>query len=105
MSQQRILDVLEKKGRLFATEIINELRHDDEAKEFIRRVLKQMRKYNDINYIGIKINNVTENNKKVFEILYPNGKKKVLKENYVYKKYPEINGKIITRRCFLYFLK
>ena len=47
MSQKEIINILEKKGRLFATQIIEELQVDGEPKEFIRRVLKQMRKYKE----------------------------------------------------------
>ena len=102
MSQEKIIKTLEKKGRLFATQIIQELQIDDEPKEFIRRVLKQMRKYHEVGYILVGIHG--ERHDKLFDIEDSKGKRSIIKEASLYKKFPELINKRITRSCYLYFI-
>lgn len=103
MSQGKIIKILEKKGRLSATEIINELSEDNEPKEFIRRSLKQMRKYGDLKFICVGLHEVNTNSK-VFDVEFWNGIKKKIKDDLLYKKFPELKDRKITRSCYLYFL-
>jgi len=106
VSQEQILEILEKKGKLFATQIINELRIDIESKESIRRRLKQMRKYKEIGFIQIWVHNGT-NKSGSFDIEFCDdiGIKKTIKEELLYKKFPELRNKKITRSCYLYYKK
>lgn len=103
MSQTEILKILEKKGRLFATQIIEELRIDDEPKQFIRRVLKQMRKYGEVGFIQVWA--CDENGCFKVEFCDKVGVKKFIREEMMYKKFPELKDKKITRSCYLYFSK
>ena len=103
MSQDKIIKILKKNGRLFATQIINIMRTDDEPKEFVRKTLKQMRKYNDINFICVGIEN-----KKHHLLKYKQtnvSKWKIIKDTLMFKKFPELQNKKITRECYLYFIK
>ena len=104
MTQQQIIDLLNKKGRLFATEIINELREGSETKEFVRNVLKQMRKYGEVNFIEVGICQI-DNSCRTFNVENSKGVKQIIKDELLYAQFPELRGKKITRSCYLYFLK
>jgi len=103
MSQKKILKILSEKGRLSATQIIDEIRVDDESKEFIRTVLKQMRKYHEIGFILVGI--CGDRKDKKFNVETDDGDKKVVKEKFLYEEFPELKDKKITRACYLYFTK
>ena len=103
MSQQQIIDILEKRGAMFATQIIEELRIENEPKTFVRNVLKQMRRYGDVNFIQIA---VMPQARTTFKVRINNKpiKWKVVKKEELFKQFPGIEGRIITRPCYLYYL-
>lgn len=84
--QQEILNVVEKEGFLFGTEIIERLRKNGEYKEWVRKSLQKMRKYKEINFIEVTGKNC----------------------NSLAKRYPYLKDKVDNgykpRRCsFLYY--
>ena len=110
MSQKDILDVLEKKGKLFTRQIIQELQVGDEPKQFIKKVLKQMRKYHELKFICVEWENKLNHTFRYKITDCKNAKWKVTRDIFLYKKYPELRDRVeirkkpITRACYLYFL-
>jgi len=106
MSQDEIIKLLEKeKVKLTASQIINELRVSDESKEFIRTSLKKLREHNEVSFLLVGVVNKEKNLMKVKFTDDDKIKWTVVKKELLYKKYPELRGKKITRNSYLYFIK
>jgi len=105
MSQGEIIKLLEKSGKLTATQIISELRVHDEPKEFVRKVLKQMRHYNEVGFVIVGVENKEKSLLKIKHTDDDKAKWNIVKKALLYEKYPELRGKKITRNLYLYFMK
>ena len=109
MAQDKILEILLTNGRLFSIQIINIMKEKDEPKEYIKKRLKQMRKYHEIGFVCIGM----DTDKRLYKYKETDKieeKWKVASNKVMYKKFPElkerieVNKKPITRPCYLYFL-
>jgi len=111
MAQEKIIEMLNKRRGLFASQIIHLLQISNEPKESIRKVLKQMRKYHDIKFVCIGIESREKHLYKYKNTDEEKIKWKIIKEDIIFKKFPELQKRIIvrkspiTRPCYLYFAK
>ena len=84
--QTEILKLLQKEKYLTGTEIITRLRNNGETKEWIRKSLKKLRHYREINFILVTFENQT-----------------LIAKQCPYLKTKLDNGYKIRRPCYIYF--
>jgi hypothetical protein len=60
MGQTKILELIEKEGVVFTIDIVNALRNGDSCGESLKKHLKQLRKYKEVNFVKITFANASE---------------------------------------------